>query len=336
MADNKEQGQVHYIHRLSYTARERLVGAFVLIAIALVFLMLVFNKQTARLFEKKFTVYTYMHNAQGVSTDTHVFVSGLDVGNVQAETLAPDNRILVTMQILERFHKLIRTDSRAKMSNLSVLGNTNLEIKIGSPDHPEVQDGAVLPLDEPMSMDQMMSQVSPVLEDVKSTLARVNEVSQSVDPKDVSATLRNLAAVTANLKIITTQVSSGQGAAGKLLFDPQTAADTAAAIKALAATLKETQARLAEIQPLIKNANAASADIPGLVAQSRKLVTQLNVTMGTVNYQLQALPDMVARTRQILDQTDTTLQAIQNTWPISSSVAKKPDNTLTPVQPPND
>jgi ABC-type transporter Mla subunit MlaD len=102
----------------------------------------------------------------------------------------------------------------------------------------------------------------------------------------------------------------------------------------LAATLKETQARLAEIQPLIKNANLASADIPGLVAQSRKLVTQLNTTMGTVNYQLQALPDMVGRTRQILDETDATLRAVQNTWPISSSVAKKPDNTLTPVQPP--
>ena len=60
------------------------------------------------------------------------------------------------------------------------------------------------------------------------------------------------------------------------------------------------------------------------MAQSRKLVTQLNTTMGTVNYQLQALPDMVVRTRQILDDTDATLQAIQNTWPISSSVPKQP------------
>jgi len=63
-------------------------------------------------------------------------------------------------------------------------------------------------------------------------------------------------------------------------------------------------------------------------------VTQLNTTMGTVNYQMQSLPDLVVRTRQVLDQVDSTLQAIQNTWPISSSVAKKPETTLTPVQPP--
>jgi ABC-type transporter Mla subunit MlaD len=105
-------------------------------------------------------------------------------------------------------------------------------------------------------------------------------------------------------------------------------------VESLAATLKETQARVAELQPLIKNANAASTDLPVLVTQSRKLVTQLNTTMGTVNYQLQALPDMVARTREILDETDSTLAAIQNTWPISSAVAKKPTNTVTPVQPP--
>jgi phospholipid/cholesterol/gamma-HCH transport system substrate-binding protein len=336
VAEDNPQGQVHYIHRLSYTARERLVGAFVLAAIALVFLMLVFNKQTARLFEKKFVLHAYMHNAQGISTDTHVFVSGLDVGSVSGLELSPDNRIGVSMEILEKFHKLIRTDSAAELSKLSVLGNSAIDIKAGSPDKPPIENDATIPLAEPLSMDQVMSQVTPVLEDVKTTLARIDQLSKSIDPHDVSQTLQNLNAVTANLKLITGQVSSGQGAAGKLIFDKDTAANTTAAVQALADTLKETRARLAEIQPLLKNANAASSDMPALVSQSRKLVTQLNTTMGTVNYQLQALPDVVTRTRQILDDTDATLEAIQNTWPISSSVAKKPNTTLTPVQPPND
>ena len=44
MADKNQRSHVHYIHQLSYTARERLVGAFVLVAIALVFSMLAFNQ----------------------------------------------------------------------------------------------------------------------------------------------------------------------------------------------------------------------------------------------------------------------------------------------------
>jgi len=240
------------------------------------------------------------------------------VGKVTRLSLSPDNRIAVTMEILEKFHRLIRTDSTAEISKLSVIGNAAISIKPGSPDKPMVANDAEVPMLQPMSVDQMMSQVSPVLVDVKSTLAQINALSHSIDPKDLHALINNLATVSANLKTMTGQFNDSQ------------------AVASLATTLKETQARLAEIQPLIKNANAASADIPGLVAQSRKLVTQLNTTMGTVNVQMQALPDIVTRTRQILDQTDASLQALQNTWPISSSVPKKSDATLTPVQPPND
>ncbi len=316
-----EKDKVHYIHRLNYTARERLVGAFVLVAVLLLFLAVALNKQTERFFAPKFTLYAYITNAEGVSIDTPVMVYGLDVGKITKLSLSEDNRIEVTMQILERFHRLIRTDSTAEISKLSVIGNAAISIKPGSTSKPIVANDAVVPMEEPMSVDQMMGQVSPVLVDVKSTLAQINALSHSIDPKDLDALVKNLTVVSENLKVITSQFASGPGS-------------TQAAVQSLTATLKEAQERLAEIQPLLKNANAASADLPGLVTQSHKLVTQLNTTMGTVNYQLQALPDMVARTREILDETDATLQALQNTWPISSAVAKKPTTTITPVQPP--
>lgn len=311
-----EKEDVHYIHRLNYTARERVVGVFVIVAVLFLIFILSYNEQTRRFFEAKFTIHAYISDATGVSKDTPVMVYGLNVGKVTDLNLSPDNRIMVTMQVLERFHRLIRTDSTAEISKLSVIGNAAISIKPGSPDKPMVAGDAEIPLIQPMSVDQMMSQVSPVLADVKSTLAQVNELSHSIDPKDLHALVKNLAVVSENLKTVTGQVADSH------------------AVEDLAATLKETKERVAELQPLIKNANAASADMPELLAQTRKLVTQLNTTMGTLNYQMQAVPDLVVRTRQVLDQTDATLQAVQNTWPISSSVAKKPSETLTPVQPP--
>jgi len=318
-----DKEQVHYIHRLSYTARERLVGVFVLVAILLLFLLLAFNRQTKDFFEPKFTLHATITDAQGVTQDTPVMVYGLQVGKVSNLSLSPDNRIAVTMEIQERFHKLIRTDSTAEISKLSVIGNAAISIKAGSPDKPMIASDGELVLSQPMSVDQMLAQVQPVLADVKSTLSQINQLTHAIEPADLNALVKNLSTVSGNLKVITGEFASPQGTA-----------NTSAAVQNLAGTLKEMQARLAEMQPLIKNANAASTDMPGLLSQTHKLVTQLNTTMGTVNYQLQALPDMVGRTRQILDETDSTLQAIQNTWPISSSVAKKPDTTLTPVQPP--
>lgn len=322
MSDQSRKPRTHYIHHLSYTARERLVGAFVIAAIALLFLVLVFNKQTLRHFEKKFTLHAYIHNAQGISTDTQVFVSGLDVGNVSKLGITPDNRIAVTMQILEKFHRLIRTDSRASLSKLSVLGNTAIEISVGSASRPPIPDDATITLDEPLSVDQILAQVVPVLDNVKATLARVNEISRAIDPKQVGQIVQNLATVSANLKSVSHQMAAGQGTIGKLLYDPRTADNLTHAIQSLNTSLNN-------LQPLVRNANAASAGLP-------QLVTQLNTTMGGVNAQMQSLPAMVLQTKQVLDDTDRTLRALQNTWPISSSVSKPPEQQVVPTRPPND
>jgi phospholipid/cholesterol/gamma-HCH transport system substrate-binding protein len=268
-------------------------------------------------------LHAVITDAQGVTKDTPVMVYGLQVGKVSELSLSPDNRIAVTMTILERFHKLIRTDSTAEISKLSVIGNAAISIKAGSPDKPMIPNDADLVLAQPLSVDQMLAQVQPVLQDVKSSLAQIDALTHSISPQDLNAIVHNMAALTGNLKVITNQFASPEGSA-----------NLNAALQNLTNTLKQAQTRLAELQPLIKNANAASADLPGLMAQTHTLVTQLNTTMGTVNTQLQALPDMVGRTRAVLDETDATLRAIDNTWPISSSVAKKPTTTLTPVQPP--
>jgi phospholipid/cholesterol/gamma-HCH transport system substrate-binding protein len=322
MSDENRKPRAHYIHRLSYTTRERLVGAFVLAAIALLFLVLVFNKQTMRYFQKKFVLHAYIHNAQGISTDTHVIVSGLDVGDVSKLGITPDNRIAITMQVLEKFHKLIRTDSKAGLSKLSVLGNTAIEITAGSSNEPPIADDATIQLEEPLSVDQILAQVVPVLDNVKATLAQLNQISTQIDPKQVGQIVQNLAAVSANLKSVSGQMASGSGTIGKLLYDPKTETNLTGAIQSLNVSLKN-------LEPLVQNANTASAQFP-------QLVHQFNTTLSGVNGQMQSLPAMVLQTQQVLDDTDRTLRALQNTWPISSSVNKPPTQQVVAPRPPNE
>ncbi|HET7922580.1 MAG TPA: hypothetical protein VFM15_07485, partial [Gammaproteobacteria bacterium] len=115
---------------------------------------------------------------------------------------------------------------------------------------------------------------------------------------------------------------AGRGSIGKLLYDPKTEADLAGAAHSLNASLKT-------LQPLLENARQASGDLP-------KLTRQLDTTLGGVNAQMQSLPALVLQTKQVLDDTDRTLRALQNTWPISSSVTPPPKQKVVPVRPPND
>ncbi|MGH8399696.1 MAG: hypothetical protein ACRESU_01230, partial [Gammaproteobacteria bacterium] len=138
--------------------------------------------------------------------------------------------------------------------------------------------------------------------------------------KQVGQIVQNLAAVSANLKSVSGQMASGQGTIGKLLYDPKTETDLTGAIKSLNTSLKN-------LEPLVQNANTAATQLP-------QLVTQFNTTLSGVNGQMQSLPAMVLQTRQVLDDTDKTLRALQNTWPISSSVSKPPTQQVVPPRPP--
>lgn len=335
--------KVHYVHRLDYTTLERLVGAFVLGALLLLLVLFVYSREARTLFADKFTLIAYMRNAQSITTDTKVQISGIEVGEVKAIDLGSDNLIRVEMRLLEKFHGLVREDSRASLSKLSMIGKATIEVSAGDTAQGLVPDGGILPVDEPVSIDQIMSDVLPALRDAQSTLERMNALAQSVDPKDVQRAMRSATVTADNLEKLTTMMAQGRGGVGQMLADKGVEADLAVTIKSLASTLQQTEARMRELAPVFKDLQSMSADarnasknLPQLMEETHKLVGQLNTTVGTVNYEMQQLPDLVLKTRQLMEQTDRTLRALQSTWPISNSVAQPPDRELVEPRPSND
>src|SRR5882672_1557242 len=176
-----DPGRLHYIHGLSYTAQERLAGAFVLSALVIGALLFFYSGQAATLFAKKFTVTATLRNAQGLGPDAKVYISGVEVGRVKAIDITELNDIRLTLQILERFHGLVRTDSRASLSKLAMIGNASIEIRAGKASLPELPDGARIPVDELMTVEQLMAETAPVLNDFKAVVKRLDAIMQAVD-----------------------------------------------------------------------------------------------------------------------------------------------------------
>src|SRR5688572_9403159 len=121
---------------MSYSRQERLVGVFVLAAMAVLVALVFANSRFAYLLQSSVTFNAYLSSAECITTDNLVKISGLEVGRVSELTIAPDNRIHITLHVQERYRDLVRTDSRAAISKLSVLGNSTIEITAGSPDAP--------------------------------------------------------------------------------------------------------------------------------------------------------------------------------------------------------
>lgn len=245
MSSPERDGRTHYIHRLSYTAQERLVGAFVLSGFVLLLLLVVFSREAQTLFADKFTLQAYMNNAQGVTVDTEVLISGVEVGRVRSLDVTENNVIRVEMELLERFHSLVREDSRAALSKLSMIGKPSIEIRAGNPSLPELPDGGTVALAESLSIDQLMTDLAPAMKNFLRILERFDQVAQAVDPQDVGGTARNL------------NTASGD----------------------LPALVNEMQRVVAQLNTTMGTVNYEMQQLPDLVLRSRQLMEQLDRTL---------------------------------------------------------
>ena len=343
MAKEKKTQRVNYLHRTSYTAQERLVGLFVLLTVGILILLALTSEPIRELFQDRMVIYGRLPTANGVGPDTLVRVSGIKVGKVSAVDISKDNDILVTMHIAERFRHRLHRDASAELSGLAMFGKTYIDILPGSPLAPPLREGAELQVAVPPSLDEIVARVTPVLNAMEKTILDVSGIIADVDPAKIQATVDDVQVVSANLRQITEGIKNGQGTLGAVLTDSGMREEVKQGITALNDTLGGAQAALAEIKPILANAGAitnstreVTTQLPDLVTNLELAVSQANLTLSTLNTELQQFPDLVIRMKLLLDETNRTLEGMQRIWPLSSAIGHRPDAPIIEAQPLND
>jgi phospholipid/cholesterol/gamma-HCH transport system substrate-binding protein len=245
----------------------------VLCALAILIVLLLLSSQNLKLLQGRVEFVALMHNPVGISTDTRVHISGIEAGAVKRIALMPDNRFKIVLSIYKEYKNLVRADSKASISKLALIGDSVIEISPGSPEQPLLADGAVIEVRETLSLDDMLDNLRPLLNAVRSTV------------EDTAA--------------IMAQLRQGGGTAGTLLYDERMRNELAASIR----SLQETLGMTAEI-----------------ARDSRSMMTQLKETVEILHQQMQAVPEMAQQTQDLIDNTRKTVDAVGNTWPISSNM----------------
>lgn len=304
MLDRQHNPRAHYIHRIRYTTQERMVGSFVLLALALLLWLTLSSGKTADLFEEKLTLYGTLDSAQAVNKGTRIMVSGLAVGEVTAVDVTDDNRIVLTMKILKQYHNLLRSDSSARLNSpdIAVLGSATIDITAGSPDAPLLADGSTLIIDKAPSLADAFKKVEPTFVMLQDSIARINDILQQIDPVLINDTLSRFNQTSRHLENISASVRDGEGAIHGAIYD------------------REMQQKL---QTTLANMERASLEI--------------NRLLDTLNSQAGKVPQLLDKVEPILRETDRTLRATQRIWPLSTAVGNDADKpTLTPAAPVND
>jgi len=300
---NNKRARAHYIHRLSYSAQERLAGTFVLLAVGLLVWLLITSQKTQNLFEDEISLYATMSSIQAVNKDTNVIISGLDVGTVTDVNIDDNNQVIITMSILEKYQKLIRTDSTAELLDFkfALLGKSVIEISVGSPQLPIIKDGSTLVIKESFNLVQLIAKFEPVLITLQDSIERTNEILQAIDPKQVGANIDNLESISSNFKAITQQIRQGEGLAGNVIYNDDMKA----------------------------NMLTTTENLKILTERTKNIIEQTSALLTSLQKQADQLPEITEKVKPLLDEADKTIKATQKIWPLSSSMPKDNKQTLT-------
>jgi phospholipid/cholesterol/gamma-HCH transport system substrate-binding protein len=228
-----------------HTSRLALVGAFVLVGLALFAAGLFMIGERRLLFTRQFEVSTALARVTGLAVGTQVRVGGMPAGEVLEIVVprVPSEPFVVRMRLRDDLRHLVRTDSICTVQTDGIVGSAFIQVGLGSDEAPVVQDGYTLEGREMIELADLVqegretfrtltSEVLALEDDVRGAIAAVTDAGRSIE-QVVSATgteleamvktghvaVEDTRAILADARVMVERVKAGEGTVGRLLAD---------------------------------------------------------------------------------------------------------------------
>jgi phospholipid/cholesterol/gamma-HCH transport system substrate-binding protein len=183
--------------RSSFITWEQLkVGALIAAALAVLAVAIYRLGQAANLFSRRYELIAYLPNANGLRAGGVVYVAGQYAGTIKSIDFLPvdtdtTRNLRLRMAIDHALQDQVRSDSKAKVRTLGLLGDKVIDISIGTPRYGVLRDGDTIA-------------VAPSL-DYEAALA------------EAAGAVNDMVGLTRNLRQITENVLDGKGTIGQLI-----------------------------------------------------------------------------------------------------------------------
>jgi phospholipid/cholesterol/gamma-HCH transport system substrate-binding protein len=195
------------------------VGIFLSAGVAALALAVFLLGSKNGMFEGKSTLFVHFDDISGLVPGAPVRLAGLDVGTVHKITFTDDlnqKQALVELSIKDKVMPRVREDSRAFIDSKGLLGDKLVNISIGSPETPQLQDGGTLKARSSLSIEQIVSKVDQVVTSVKRVTDEAGTFLEGLAEPQVRVDLQRILHSTAGLM---EGVEQGDGFAHRLIYD---------------------------------------------------------------------------------------------------------------------
>ena len=223
-----------------------LFASFILLAGALLFI-----GGTKGFFLRRTSYFARFPNSQGLLQGNQVRLAGVVVGAVREIEVprAPGQDLTVLFDIERKYQHLVKTDSRAEIKTIGLLGDKYLEVTPGSPDKPDLEPDHEIIAFRGAELDKILAGSGDLVDNVvaiskslKNILGRTEKgegflgeiTSESKNGAELSKSLRQ---TLDNLNGLVVDVRQGRGLVGRLLHDEKDADEVISQLKGATASL---------------------------------------------------------------------------------------------------
>jgi phospholipid/cholesterol/gamma-HCH transport system substrate-binding protein len=283
--------------------KEIRVGAFLLVALAVVLFMVFTIGGSQKLFGDRVNYTIRFASTQGLYEGDPVLLTGVEIGTVEQlgfpERLDEKN-ILVKISVHRNAANRIRQDSRARLGSASIVYGKVVQITMGSPDRPAIAPGGEIPADESSALSTIVDSTSVMIGSLSRMISKMNGGQGAAgmllnEPLELRQTLHNLAVASGQIVRMLNRLEQGRGALGSLVSDST-----------------------AHLTKTLRDLESAAADFRGVASALRGSEGTLGKLINDPAYTRQTLDDLRSAARSIeritakIDTGDGTLGRLIN------------------------
>jgi phospholipid/cholesterol/gamma-HCH transport system substrate-binding protein len=172
--------------RPSFISWEQLkVGLVIAAALAILSVAVYRLGQAANLFSRRYELFAYLANANGLAPGGVVYVAGQYAGTIKSIDFLPvDNDTLrnlrVRMAIDHALQDQVRSDSKAKIRTLGLLGDKVIDISIGTPRYSALRDGDTIAVAPSLDYEAVLAQAAGAVSDMVDLTHDLRQITSSV------------------------------------------------------------------------------------------------------------------------------------------------------------
>ncbi|MGB9698204.1 MAG: MlaD family protein [Thermodesulfobacteriota bacterium] len=336
---------------------DRLAGIFVILALILILITIVFVARGQKWFSKRQPYLVVFDRVGGIKPGTDVTISGMQVGRVKSLRLNEERKVEITLEIFDDYKDYLRKDSSATVIS-GLLGGKTVEITPGSPDQALLRPGETIPSQEPRELTDFLKglDLQAPLKKAEATLGNLEAISAKLkDPQGELFRLLN------NIEFISQQLRQGEGNIGAILQDKKIyneLSTTLTSLRRSAEHLEKTTERasrfaadlpklsndlenyLKEVPKILGDVERATARLPEVTEKIQKATDEMPVIAGnlkeitkdvravTENLKKVApeIPELVSASQESIEEAEKLLQTLRNHWLIRGWQAKPPQS----------